>query len=150
MGHSLTKILIHAVWSTKERQPFLRGELKNKVCHTVQSKLFELSCHCIALNATSDHIHTFFHLPANHPLGHVLKMIKGGTSHWINQNNFLAQKFAWQVGYGAFSVGASQVGRVVDYIRNQEEHHREMSYLEEVERFFKWYGLKTDESVLHK
>lgn len=67
--------------------------------------------------------------------------IKGESSHWWNQQEFSSQKFAWQIGYGAFSVSESQVNKVEEYIRNQEEHHRKYSYQEEVEMLIKKYGL---------
>ncbi|MBS4027873.1 MAG: transposase [Ignavibacteriales bacterium] len=70
-----------------------------------------------------------------------MKNVKGESSHWINQNKFLNVKFAWQIGYGAFSASESQLEKVEKYIRNQKEHHAKLTYQQEVELFLKKYNL---------
>ena len=81
-------------------------------------------------------------------MANVMKMVKGESSHWVNQQDFLHKKFAWQTGYGGFSVSESLLEKVETYIKNQEEHHRKMTFQEEYERFMKRYGFReTDESV---
>jgi hypothetical protein len=81
-------------------------------------------------------------LSARYSIEEVIKPFKGGSSYWINHNRIIKGKFAWGVGYGAFSVSHSDVGRVARYIAHQEEHHRKRTYREEYEMFVKRYGLE--------
>jgi REP element-mobilizing transposase RayT len=90
----------------------------------------------------ADHTHALIDLPTNLTIEEVIKLIKGSSSHWINQNRLVKGRFAWGRGYGAFSVSHSDVSRVASYIARQEEHHRKMSYAEEFELFVKRYGLE--------
>lgn len=85
-----------------------------------------------------------FTLNPDNAIAQVMKSIKGESSHWINQQDFLNAKFAWQVGYGAFSVSESNVKEVENYIRRQKEHHRKISFHEEYERFIAKYNLGTN------
>jgi REP element-mobilizing transposase RayT len=90
----------------------------------------------------SDHIHILFLLSPKFSVGDIFKNIKGESSHWINQSAFIKYKFAWQTGYGAFSVSESMVNEVEKYIANQKEHHKRMTYEEEVNLFIKKYVLR--------
>jgi REP element-mobilizing transposase RayT len=90
----------------------------------------------------ADHTHALIDLPTCYSIEEVIKLLKGGSSYWINHHRLIEERFAWGLGYGAFSVSHSDVGRVARYIANQEEHHRRKSYAEEYERFVKRYGLE--------
>src|SRR5258708_17112683 len=90
----------------------------------------------------ADHTHALIDLPTNLYVEELIKLFKGSSSHWINQNQLIKGRFAWGVGYGAFSVSHSDVGRVARYIANQEEHHRKRTYSEEYAMFVKRYGLE--------
>ena len=89
----------------------------------------------------ADHVHTLIDLPTNLAIEEVLKLFKGESSHWINEQNLVPGKFAWQRGYGAFSVSQSGVDEVCAYIARQEEHHRKLSFVDELKLFVKRYGL---------
>ena len=102
----------------------------------------ENNCYVKIINGFQDHLHILFLLNPNHSIKDVVHNIKGESSHWVNQNNFLKNKFAWQIGYGAFSVSESNVEKVVKYIRNQKVHHRTKSYAEEYETFLRKYKLQ--------
>lgn len=90
----------------------------------------------------SDHIHILFLLSPKFSNGDIFKNVKGESSHWINQSSLTKNKFAWQTGYGAFSVSESMVNEVEKYIANQKEHHRKMTFEEEVNLFVNKYGIK--------
>jgi len=90
----------------------------------------------------ADHSHASIDLPTRYSIEEVFKLLKGGSSYWINHNGLIKGRFAWGVGYGAFSVSHSDVGRVAGYIANQEEHHRKRTYTEEYAMFVKRYGLE--------
>ena len=89
----------------------------------------------------ADHTHALIDLPTGYSIEEVIKLLKGGSSYWINHNGLIKGRFAWGVGYGAFSVSHS-VGRVAGYIANQEEHHRKRTYKGECAMFVKRYGLE--------
>ncbi len=96
----------------------------------------------IPYNGVADHLHCLVGLPPTLAPAKVVNLLKGESSNWINKNNFLNEKFAWQEGYSVFSVSATGVPKVREYIRNQEKHHKKLSYKEEVERFLKAYGIR--------
>jgi REP element-mobilizing transposase RayT len=89
-----------------------------------------------------EHAHTLIDLPTTKSIEEVVQLLKGSSSHWINENKLLRGRFAWQRGYGAFSVSHSHVNRVAAYIANQEEHHRKKSFDDEFRLFVKKYGLE--------
>ena len=144
MSHSLLKIWIHGVvFGTKDRTALINKTFETDLYNHIKQKLEEdLDCKVRAINGTEDHIHLLFLLSPNFSVGDIFKNIKGESSHWINQSDFVNTKFAWQIGYGAFSVSESMVKDVELYIKNQKVHHQKMTYEEEVELFTKKYGLK--------
>jgi len=95
-----------------------------------------------AINGTSDHIHILMLQNQNYSIADIAKNVKGNSSHWINQNGFTNFKFAWQTGYGAFSVSESMTEDIKKYVLNQKEHHKRISFAEEYKRFEEKYGFK--------
>jgi putative transposase len=90
----------------------------------------------------ADHTHALIDLPTNLTIEQVIQLLKGSSSHWINQNHLIKGRFAWGRGYGAFSVSHSDVSRVANYIACQEEHHRKRSFAEEYRIFVERYGME--------
>jgi putative transposase len=119
MPHSYSKIWLHVVFSTKNREPLITLNVEDKIHEHLRTQLIDLGCIPRAINGMPDHIHLLFLLPPSKSVSDVLKQIKGSTSHWINENHMMVEQFAWQTGYGVFSVSESQVDRVVHYIANQ-------------------------------
>jgi putative transposase len=145
MPHSLTKIWIHLIFGTKERFPLINQSFEKQLYNHIR-KLLEkdFGCNVDIINGTADHVHISFLQNQNYSLAEIVKNIKGNSSHWINQSKFLKAKFAWQTGYGAFSVSESMINEVRAYIANQKEHHRKMSFAEEYKRFAEKYGLNVE------
>ena len=141
MSHSLTKIWVHAIFSTKDRAPLLKDHFSDQIYEHINGRLSGLGCDVRIISGTEDHLHILFLLSPDKTIAQVIKSIKGESSHWINQQDFLNAKFAWQVGYAAFSVSESNIESVENYIRRQEEHHRRMTFQEEYDRFIQKYGL---------
>ncbi len=142
MPHSLTKIWIHGIWGTKDRVPLISSDIENDLYTHIKNHLIkDYNCLTKIINGTSDHIHILFLLNQNHSVQEIFKNIKGESSHWINQNKLSKQTFSWQTGYAAFSVSESTVRDVEKYIANQKEHHKKVSYFDEVELFLKKYQL---------
>jgi putative transposase len=153
MSHSLTKIWIHAVFGTKNSEPIIPHHLDNKMYEHIREHLEkDFDCSVRAINGMSDHLHILFLLTPNFAVKDILKNVKGESSHWVNQENLTKIKFAWQTGYGAFSVSESSIEKVSRYIQNQKEHHKTKTFTEEYEEFMKKHGLtffkETDKSVL--
>ena len=89
-----------------------------------------------------EHVHAVIDLPTSLCVEEVMHLLKGESAYWVNQENLTVGKFAWGRGYGAFSVSESQVGRVASYVANQEEHHRKLSFAEELRRLVERHGLR--------
>ena len=143
MSHSFNKIWIHAIWATKERLPLLHQNSEQKVYQFIAEQLRELGCPVRIINGMPDHIHCLFLLNPQKSIADVIKQIKGSSSHYINENNIIPDKFSWQTGYAAYSVSESVVEKVFQYIKSQKEHHQKKTYQQEYEEFLKLYGLET-------
>lgn len=141
--HSYSKCWLHIIWSTLKKEKLLP---KKEIRKQISNYLYEYS----ALKnifmkknyVNADHAHALIDLPTNYSIEEVMHLLKGSSSHWINQNDFLKTRFGWGRGYGAFSVSESNLGKVVNYIANQEEHHKRKTFQEEYEEFIKAYGMQ--------
>jgi len=143
MSHSFTKIWIHGIFGTKNRMSLIKSEFEVSLYNYIKNEMDnELGCKVKEINGTENHIHILFSLNPSISIKDIFKTIKGGSSYWVNNQNFIEQKFSWQIGYGAFSVSESKLDDVAKYIRNQKEHHKTNSFLEEYELFIEKYGLK--------
>jgi REP element-mobilizing transposase RayT len=144
MSHSHSKIWIHLIFGTKERIPLIDESFEKLLYDRINNKLkTEYNSLVYAINGTKDHIHILFLQDSNFALAELVKNIKGESSHWINQNNFIDKKFAWQSGYGAFSISDTKEDKIKEYIKNQKEHHKKISFVEEYNLFLKKYGFNS-------
>ena len=103
-----------------------------------------MGCHVSIINGMPDHVHCLFLLNPQKSISEVIKQIKGSCPHYVNDQNLIPEKFAWQTGYAVYSVSESQIGKGFNYIRNQKTHHAKKSFDDEYNDFLKLYGL--DES----
>ena len=142
MPHSYNQIWIHAIWSTKVRLPLIHKAVEKTIHHYLTDQLRELGCPVRIVNGMPDHIHVLFLLSPQKSIADVIKQIKGSSSHYINANNLIDHKFAWQTGYAAYSVSESVVDKVFQYIKNQKEHHQQNTFQQEYEEFIELHGLK--------
>ena len=143
MPHSFNKIWIHAIWATKERMPLIHQNIEQKVYQFISEQLREQGCPVRIVNGMPDHIHCLFLLSPKKSIAEVIKQIKGSSSHFINHNDLIAEKFAWQTGYAAYSVSESGVEKVFEYIKNQKSHHQKKIFQQEYDEFIKLYGLES-------
>lgn len=141
MSHSFNKIWIHAIWSTKNRRPLIHLSIESKIYQFISEQFLEQGCSVRIINGMPDHIHCLFLLNSQKSTAEVLKQIKGSSSHFVNQNNLIPEKFAWQTGYAAYSVSESVVDKVYQYIKNQKQHHMKKTAEQEFDEFLKLYGL---------
>jgi putative transposase len=142
---SYVKIWVHAVFSTKNRQPLISSKIESKVHQLLKDELIAMGCFVQIVNGVEDHVHLLFLLNNQKSIAEVMKNVKGATSHTINQENMTREKFAWQGGYGAFSVSDRRIGEVEKYIKNQQQHHAEKSFKEEWDYFVSSHGFSVVE-----
>jgi REP element-mobilizing transposase RayT len=135
------KLLVHAVWATKDRKPLMDKANKDALCHHIREYSKGKSIHLINVNGWLDHLHCFISLAADQNIATIMNLIKGESSYWANKNLNWKEKFGWQDDYFAVSVGESQFDAVNDYISNQEEHHQRKTFQQEYDEFIKNYRI---------
>ena len=146
MSQSLAINLIHLVYSTKHRNPWLTDDVQENL-YAYQSQIFKnWESPAIIINGVEDHVHTLFSLSKNHALKSVVGEVKQSSSKWIKTTKGTGNKqFKWQGGYAAFSVSKSNAEQVKNYIRNQQEHHRTVSFQDELRLLFQKHDIEFDE-----
>jgi len=142
MSHTYVSDLVHCVFSTKERRNLIRPEIQQELWSFLGRIARKNGFKAIVVGGTENHVHVLLSLPAVMPLAKAMQLIKGASSHWMNENH--AQGFAWQEGYGAFTVGISQKADTIAYIQSQAEHHRKRSFEDEFVAFLKRHGVEYD------
>ncbi len=146
MPQSLARILVHFVFSTKHRYPFLAEKNIRYEMHAYIGGVCKgLGCPVLIVGGVADHAHVLSLLTRTLSVADVMGEIKRESSKWIKSKGGMLTKFAWQNGYGAFSVGQSEVDRVRAYIAGQEEHHRKRTFQDEYRGALKEYGVEYDE-----
>jgi REP-associated tyrosine transposase len=146
MSQSLAKILVHTVFCTKERRPFLRDNpFRKELHHYIGGILNQLDCQPIIVVGAEDHVHFLCALSRICAAAEMVKEVKRGSSLWLKTKGPELRDFAWQNGYGIFSIGFSQIDAVRDYITGQEEHHRKVSFQDELRTLLKRYEIEFDE-----
>ena len=146
MPQSLAKILVHAVFSTKDRRPFLRDKnIRDELHQYLGGISNELDCQPIIVGGVEDHVHMLSVLSRTCSAAEIVKEVKRGSSLWLKTKGQDLQGFNWQNGYGMFSIGFSQIESVRDYIAGQEEHHRQVSFQDEFRRLLGRYEINFDE-----
>lgn len=146
MPQSLAKILVHAVFSTKDRRPFLRDKpLREELHRYLGGILAKHDCQPLIIGGVEDHVHILTVLSRTVAAADMVKEVKRGSSFWLKTKSPGQHDFAWQNGYGIFSIGFSQVEAVRNYIAGQEEHHRKVLFQDEFREFLKRYEIEFDE-----
>jgi putative transposase len=136
------RIWIHLIWSTKGRQKLIDKNLRPILLNHIIANAKQKKIYLDQINCVEDHCHCLISLGVSQFISKVAFLLKGESSHWVNDNKLIAGHFEWQDEYIAVSVSESQVEKVRTYIKNQEEHHRVKSFSEEYDIFIKRYGFK--------
>ena len=144
MAHTYTNILIHALYSTKDRQPWLTPEIRDEVFSYLGGTINELGGQSLLINGPRDHVHMLLVCPRTLSIAALMEKVKSHSSGWVKDRWPDRGYFGWQTGYAAFSVSRSHVDQVKRYIGNQEEHHRKISFQEELIAFLKKQGVEYD------
>lgn len=145
MTNAYTSLFTHIIFSTHNREPLLKSALRERLFAYMGGIARENKIKAISIGGTIDHVHMLLLIPANISAAKAVQLVKGGSSKWVHENISSLKKFAWQEGYGAFSIGASQAPAVVAYIAGQQEHHRLKTFQEEYLSFLKKYNIEYDE-----
>lgn len=130
MAKTYTKLIYHIVFSTKERAPLITEEIRNRLYPYLGGVLRGEKGSLLEIGGVADHVHLLARFGTAIAVSDMVQRIKGNSSHWLNQQPGF--RFAWQNGYGAFTVSESQVAAVRKYIQRQEEHHRRVSFKDEL------------------
>ena len=137
---------MHTVFSTRERRPFLRDKsLRDELHRYLGGILANLDCQPVIIGGVEDHVHLLFAHPRTATVADVVKELKRSSSAWLKAKAAELADFAWQGGYGVFSIGQSQVDDVRAYIAGQEKHHRKVSFQDEFRRLLERYDIAFEE-----
>ena len=145
MAHSYVRNYIHLIYSTKNRERYLRPDIRKRLWDYTNGIIRNLKSDPIAVDGYEEHCHILFQLHPTLALSKAVQTIKANTSKWLSDTYPELYSFSWQEGYGAFSVSSSQISKIVEYIQNQEEHHKRMSFQEEYLAFLKANNIEYDE-----
>jgi len=129
------KIWIHLVWATKNRQHYLNKEIRQQVFEHIKENAQTKGIFIDHINGYVEHVHCLVSLNSDQNIATIANLLKGESSFWINKNKLTKTKFGWQDEYFAASVSHSQVDKVRQYIRNQEEHHKKKTFQQEYDEF---------------
>jgi REP element-mobilizing transposase RayT len=146
--HSFVSSLHHCVFATKRREPVLTPAIRERLWPYLGGIARENGMKTLAIGGVADHVHVLLSLPATMSISKTMQLLKGNSSKWIHETFPALRSFAWQEGYGAFSIGASNIEDTRLYIGNQEEHHRTRTYREEVITFLERHRLPFDDAML--
>ena len=143
MPQSLSFMLVHIVFSTKGRWPFLNDAVRNGLHAYLATVTRDRQCDCFRVGGTANHVHLAVRLHATQSLAGLLTDLKANSSKWVKEQG--VTEFAWQRGYGAFSVSPADAGALIQDIETQEEHHRKRDFKTEMRAFFEKYHVAFDE-----
>jgi REP element-mobilizing transposase RayT len=138
----------HCVFSTKERRPLITLALSQRLWPFLGGIARQNKFKAIEIGGVEDHVHLLLSLSSSVSIAKAMQLIKGGSSKWVHETFPECRLFAWQEKYGAFSVSVSQLDRLIDYIKNQQEHHRKMTFQEEFLALLKKHRIEYDERYL--
>ncbi|MFH1747282.1 MAG: IS200/IS605 family transposase [Planctomycetota bacterium] len=145
MAHSYTSCLYHCVFSTKGRRQLIPADVQPQLWPYIGGIARANEFTARAVGGTADHVHVLMSLPATLPIAKAVQLVKAGSSKWLRESFPMLREFAWQEGYGAFSIGVAQLADTVRYIENQAAHHRMHSFEDEYRAFLERNAIEFDE-----
>ena len=148
MPQSLSLIIIHIIFSTKDRAPLLDKDLSHELHLYLATVARNLDCECYSAGGVTDHVHLAIRLPRTVTIAKVIEELKTSSSKWLKTKSPNMANFAWQRGYGAFSVGPSDLSDLLAYIDTQEQHQRRYCFQDELRALLKKYGVEHDERYM--
>ena len=148
MASTLTNLLYHLVFSTKNRFPMIKESLTSE-CHAYLGGIAKKEgCIPLAIGGMPDHVHVILKCEPTLALSDLVRTVKGSSSKWINEHYDVGGRFSWQEGYGAFTVSESQLQATINYVKNQERHHSQQGFQDEYRKLLDKHGVNYDERYL--
>jgi putative transposase len=148
MANTYSSLCYHIVFSTRNRIHDIKPEVEDRVWAYIGGVARKHNMVALQVGGIEDHIHALVIAPPVYAPSQIAQFLKGDSSKWIHEEFPAMRGFAWQDGYGAFTVSKSNIPEVIDYIRSQREHHRARSFQEEYLSFLKKHGIEYDERYL--
>ena len=145
MANSYVSLLVHVVFSTTNREPWLSPNVRERLFPYLGGIAKKERMVALSIGGTSDHVHLLISLPSTLSIAQAVQSLKGGSSLWVHQSFAHLAGFSWQEGYGAFSIGISQLEETGGYIEGQEEHHHKTTFQEEYVAFLRKNNVQFDE-----
>lgn len=142
MANTYTQLYFHIVFAVKGRKNLISIDWKDELYKYITGVVTNKNQKLMIINGMPDHIHLLIGTKPDCNLSDLVRDIKANSSKWINEKKFLIGKFEWQTGFGAFTLGQSQIPRIVNYIKNQEEHHKKKTFKNEYIAFLKAYEIE--------
>lgn len=148
MGQSLSAVFVHIIFGTKNRQPLIDDFIRQRLWTYLGGICSQLKCFPIQIGGTEDHVHLLTYLSRDICIKDFVGKIKAGSSKWIKTISPCYSSFAWQSGYGAFSVNPINKDELIHYIINQAEHHKKMDFSTELRKLLHKCNIQYDEKYL--
>jgi len=148
MANTYTQLYIQVVFAVKYRETLIKDEWRNDLYNYITAIIQNNDHKVIAINGVEDHIHILFNMKTDQSVSNLMQNIKAYSSKWINEKSITKKRFRWQAGYGAFSYSQSQLSRVAEYIKNQEQHHKEKSMRKEYMEFLQKFEIDYNEAYI--
>jgi putative transposase len=148
MAHTFSSLNVHCIFSTKERVPILGPEISERLWPYLGGIAKRHNIRPVCIGGVADHVHMLLSLPTTIAVAKAIQAIKGASSAWVHDTFRELNNFAWQEGYGAFSVSVSHLSETIDYIQNQAEHHRTWTFREEYLAILKKHNLQFEDKYL--
>jgi putative transposase len=145
MPQSLSSVLVHLIYSTKNREQFITPAVQPELFAYMSTVFHACNSPALSIGGTADHVHSLFALGRTVTIAEVVEEVKKRSSKWVKTKGPAFKNFHWQTGYGAFSIGQSNALALKRYIRDQADHHRHRSFQDEYRTFLKKYGIEYDE-----
>lgn len=150
MANTYTQIHIQSIFAVQNRDCVIGKEWKQELYMYITGIIQNHNHKVLAINGMPDHIHILFGFRPTQTLSDLMQDIKGDSSKWINSKGFVKSRFSWQEGYAAFSYSKSQVQNVINYINNQEEHHKKITFTEEYLDMLREFEVDFNEAYIFK
>ena len=148
MPQSLSLVIIHVIFSTKDRHPFLEPDKRPPLHAYLATVARNAGCECYRVGGVADHVHLALRLSRTLAIAGLIENLKTSSSKWLKTQSAGLASFSWQRGYGCFSVGPMDLDTLCVYIDKQEEHHRTRTFQDELRMFLKKYGVEYDEEYV--
>ena len=150
MTHTYTQLIYQLVWSTKEREALIPPIFQERLYQYMGGTLRQHHAVCLEIDGVEDHVHILAGIPPSVAIAKLIREVKVSSSKWLQRDVLGGRSFAWQEGYGAFSVSRSHMGPIAEYIQNQEQHHKSTSFKDEFLTLLRKNGVEFDERYLWK